>query len=52
MGETLYIKVGYNVDAIRQSACLVLNPSTIYSYGVLFNNMSVGQASDPMTALT
>ena len=28
-----YIKVGYNLDAMRQSACLVLNPITAYSYG-------------------
>ena len=27
-----YIKVGYNLDVMPQSACLVLNPITIYSY--------------------
>ena len=32
----LYIRVGYNVDIMRQSACLVLNPITNYSYGFLF----------------
>ena len=26
-----YIKVGYNLDVIRQSACLVLNPIMVYS---------------------
>ena len=36
----------------RQSACLVLNPITVYSYGFLFNCTTVGQASDSMTALT
>ena len=30
-------KVGYNLDIIRQSACLVVNPITVYSYGFLFN---------------
>ena len=25
-----YIRVGYNLDIIRQSACLVLNPITVY----------------------
>ena len=30
-----YIKVGYNLDVMRQSACLVLNPITVYSYGFL-----------------
>ena len=44
-----YIRVGYNVDIVRQSACLVLNPITVYSYGFLFNSTTVGQASDSMT---
>ena len=47
-----YIKVGDNLDVMRQSACLVLNPITVYSYGFLFNCTTVGQASDSMTALT
>ena len=44
-----YIRVGYNLDIMRQSACLVLNPTMVYSYGVLFNCTTVGQASDSMT---
>ena len=47
-----YIKVGYNLDAMRQYACLVLNPIMVYSYSFLFNCTTVGQASDSMTALT
>ena len=47
-----YIRVGYNLDIMRQSACLVLNPITVYSYGFLFNCTTVGQSSDSMTALT
>ena len=47
-----YIRVGYNLDIMRQSACLVLNPITVCSYGFLFNCTTVGQASDSMTALT
>ena len=47
-----YIRVGYNLDIMRQSACLVLNPITVHSYGFLFNCTTVGQASDSMTALT
>ena len=47
-----YIGVGYNLDIMRQSACLVLNPITVYSYGFLFNCPTAGQASDSMTALT
>ena len=48
----LYIRVGYNLDIMRQSACQVLNPITVYSYGFLFNCTTVGQTSDSMTALT
>ena len=47
-----HIRVGYNLDIMRQSACLVLNPITVYSYGFPFNCTTVGQASDSMTALT
>ena len=47
-----YIRVGYNLDIMRQSACLVLNPITVYSYGFLFNCTTVGHALDSMTALT
>ena len=47
-----YISVGYNLDVMRQSVCLVLNPITVYSYGFLFNCTTVGQASDSTTALT
>ena len=47
-----YVRVGYNLDIMRQSACLVLNSITVYSYGFLCNCTTVGQASDSMTALT
>ena len=47
-----YVGVGYNLDVMRQSACLVLNPITVYSYGFLFNCTTVGQVSESMTALT
>ena len=47
-----YIRVGYNLDIMRQSACLVLNPITVYSYEFFFNCTTVGQASDSMMALT
>ena len=47
-----YTRVAYNLYIMRQSACLVLNPITVYSYGYLFNCTTVGQASDSMMALT
>ena len=46
-----YIRDGHNLDILRQSACLVLNPITVYSYGFLFNCTTVDQASDSMAAL-
>ena len=47
-----YIRVGYNLDIMRQSACLVLNQITVYNYGFLLNCTAVGQASDSLMALT
>ena len=47
-----YIRVGYNLDIMRQSACIVLTPITVYSYDFLFNCTTVGQASDSMKTLT
>ena len=37
---------------MRQSACLVVSPLTVYGNSFLFNCTTVGQASDSMTALT
>ena len=51
-----YKILGYNMDIMRQSACLVVNPIAVDSYGFLFNCMMGGgggrQASDLMMALT
>ena len=47
----LHQSYGYNLDIMPQSVCLVVNPIMVYSYGFLFNYMTVGQASDSMTAL-
>ena len=46
-----YKRVGYSMDIMRQSACLVVNPIMVYSYGFLFNCTTVGQASDSMASL-
>ena len=46
------VGVGCGLGVMRRSACLVLGPITVYSYGFLFNCTTVGQASDSMTALT
>ena len=41
-----YKKVGYNIDVLRQTACLVVNPIRINSFAYLFNCTTVGRASD------
>ena len=46
-----YKRVGYNMDILQQSAWLVVNPITVYSYGFLFNCVTAGQASSSMMAL-
>ena len=45
-----YKRIGYNLNVIRQSACLVINPITVDSYAALFNCTQVDQASDSMMA--
>ena len=39
-----YKRVGYNMDNMPQSACLVVNPIMVDSYGILFNYMTVNMA--------
>ena len=39
-----HIRVRYSLDVMQQSACLVLNPIMVYSYGFLFNCRTVGKA--------
>ena len=41
-----YKKIGYNVDVLRQTACLVVNPIKVNSFAYLFNCTTVGRASD------
>ena len=47
-----YKRIGYNINIMRQSACLVFNPVTVNKFTSLFNCMSVGRASDSMMAPT
>ena len=39
-------KIGYNVDVLRQTACLVVNQIKVNSFAYLFNCTAVGRASD------
>ena len=41
-----YIKVGYTIDVLRQTACLVVNPIKINNFAYLFDCRTVGRASD------
>ena len=44
-----YKRIGYNINIMRQSACLVFNPITVNNFASLF---WVGWASDSMMAPT
>ena len=41
-----YKRIKYNIDVMRQSACLVINPITIDNLASFFNCTLVGRASD------
>ena len=47
-----YKRIGYNINIMRQSACLVLNPITVNNFASLFNCTPVGRGSDSMIAPT
>ena len=47
-----YKRIGYNINIMRQSACLVFNPITVNNFAFLFNCTPVGRASDSMMAPT
>ena len=41
-----YKKIGYNINVMRQTACLVVNPIKVNSFAYLFNCTMVGRTSD------
>ena len=41
-----YKKIGYSIDVLRQTACLVVYPIKVNSFAFLFNCTTVGRASD------
>ena len=47
-----YKCIGYNLNVMRQSACLVINPIIVDGYAALFNCTPVDRASDSMMAPT
>ena len=44
-----YRQIGYNINVLQQTACLVVNPITVGSFAFLLNFTQVGQTSDSMT---
>ena len=49
---TRYRRIGYSLNVMRQSACLVFNPIMVDNYAAFFNCTPVGRASDSMMAPT
>ena len=47
-----YKRIGYNLNVMRQSVCLVINPITVDGYAALFNCTPMDRASDSMMAPT
>ena len=45
-----YKRIGYNPYVMRQTECLVINPTSVDIYASLFNCTTAGRASDSMTA--
>ena len=45
-----YKSIGYSLDIMRQTSCLVVNPIIIVGYALLFNCTTAVRASDSMTA--
>ena len=41
-----YKKIGYNINVLRLTACLVVNPIKVNSFAYLFNCTTVGRTSD------
>ena len=47
-----YKKNGYNINALQQTVCLVVNPITVGNFAFLFNCTSVGRTSDSIMVPT
>ena len=47
-----YKKIGYNINVLHQTACLLLNPNTVGNFAFLFNCTLVSHTSDSMMVPT
>ena len=43
-------RIGYDLNVMRQSACIVINTTTVDNFAELFNCKPVDRASDSMMA--
>ena len=44
--------IGYNINVLQQTACLVVNPITVSNFAFLFNCTLLGRTSDSLTVPT
>ena len=47
-----YKRIGYNINVLQQTACLVVKPITVGNFAFLFSCSPVGRTLDSMTVLT
>ena len=47
-----YKKIGYKINVLQQTACLVVNPIKVGNFAILFNCTPVGRTSDSMMVPT
>ena len=47
-----YKKIGYNINVLQQTVCLVVNPITVNSFAFLSNYTPVGRTSDSLMVPT
>ena len=47
-----YKKIGYIINVLQQTVCLVISQITVGNFAFLFNCTPVGQTSDSMTVPT
>ena len=45
-------KIDYNIEVLRQTACLVISPIKVNSFAYLFDCTTIGRASDRITVLS
>ena len=46
-----YKRNGYNIDVMKQAACLAVNPITVDHFAFLFNCTPVGRGSDSVMTI-